>query len=94
MDIETLVTDIKKIKNVPSDLTFYVNKTRNMARVRGFTNSRFDSIAIVSQQGKIKIMLVMNNRLVHVPKFGYIGVRSFDDASKVGTEIIRLNRLR
>lgn len=94
MDICTIVAAMKKHRDMPAQLTFYTDRTKNMARVYGFKNQRFDSVAILCQPRGIKLMLIMSNRLVHVPTFGYLGVRSFDDADKAAVELVRLTRLR
>lgn len=94
MDIVSIVEGIKNNRITPSKLEFLVDPVRNMARVRGFQNHRFDSVAILYQAGKIKLMLIMSNRLVHVPSFGYLGVKSFSEIGKAAVELERLSRLR
>ena len=94
MNVEEIVDEMKKFRHMPDTVTFVTNKSRNMARAYGFKNDRFDSVAIVKEQGKIKLMLIMLNRLVFVPKFGYIGVRSFGNVGDAANELIRLTKLR
>lgn len=94
MDIETIVAHFQTKVGIPAHLTYRTDKKRNMGRVYGFKNDRFDSIAIQVIKDTITFSLVMQNRLVFVPKFGYIGVTKFTNQSDAAAELLRLSRLR
>ena len=94
MEIDTVIAELKATKGIPSDFTYHTLPVKNMGRVYGFNNTRFDSVCLLVAAGKIRAMLILGNRLVHVPSLGYLGVKVFANAETLSKELNSLKRFR
>lgn len=97
--MDKILDEIKTTPGIPNNLIFApINERRQLVRIGGFKNNRFDSVCIFMAGPPTKrharVMLAMANRYVTDPTLGYLGVKVFSDGKHIAKELISLNRIK
>lgn len=93
--MEAVLRQLKVDPKIPKNLILpdrpLTKKGQEYVKMVGFKSTRFNTICIYMVKQKIRIALVMDTRIIHAPKIGYLGVKEVDGYDGLVNEVIRLS---